>query len=154
MDMKMQMAAFYQQCMTVYPGRDVEEEGELVKEISTRILRGCGVWCSTKPLAHLATVLVSARCLVDRPDAAVETITIQSLVPRRDSRCLTSWIASLCKDDMERVIFEGDKAILNIDVWMFSEQAELTPSLMDLCYQATFVLSDIVSACCRLFLRR
>ena len=81
LDMKMQMAAFYQQCMTVYPGRDVEEEGELVKEISTRILRGCGVWCSTKPLAHLATVLVSARCLVDRPDAAVETITIQSLVP-------------------------------------------------------------------------
>ena len=55
---------------------------------------------------------------------------------------------------MERVIFEGDKAILNIDVWMFSEQAELTPSLMDLCYQATFVLSDIVNACCRLFLRR
>lgn len=137
--LKLEMAQYYKESFEVYYDvRDVDHEFEVVKTLAVQVLQQCGLWRGTGPLADLALVLMSAKALFENPDVDVESIAVESLAPGRQRKNLGRLRLD---EDVKKMIGES---ITYVERWMWTEEAELSDSLMALCFEASLVLEDIL----------
>ena len=132
MDLKSAMAENYKTSMEVYQGvAPFDDEAELIKEVRTRVLQECGVWCSTQPLATVAVMVLQAKVLYNMPGADTSNITVHSLVPCREKRNLGTF-KSKDVDEKQPLSRAAGMEVLPLHRSIWSEEVPLNDSLTNL----------------------
>ena len=89
MELKTLTAEWFRCAVLAHGADQVDEECEHVKETEIMILRLCGIWPTTRPMADLATCCISAQCVATRLTSDLASITHASLAPGNDQRSLS-----------------------------------------------------------------
>ena len=142
----MAMAEFYKEQCLELEDPAATNHFEVTKELCVRILRHCGVWSSTKPFADLATAVISAKVLNDKPTCDLNTITYASLAPSQQTRTFAE-LVSLSSDAVRaRLSLEVTMATTVITGWIWEvEERHDLPLVMDLFTDVTLALQDLLA---------
>ena len=110
------------------------------------ILRLCGIWSTTRPMADLATCCISAQCVASFSFTSdLASITHASLAPGNDQRSLSflSTLRSEKRTFMENMAVQAKDTLHK---WIFDDAVELPPALWDLVTEAVLFLEDAIFA--------
>lgn len=119
-----------------------EEDFELVKEVSIRVLRECGWWSCTAAFADIATGIVRAQCNASNPASDLTSVTVDSLEPGTSKRSL-GYLRYLDSAKKKQLFLETDMALLHVDSWMWSEEVPPSDRLMSLLHEVSLLLEDV-----------
>ena len=146
MELKMLTAEWFRCAVLAHGADQVDEECEHVKETEIMILRLCGIWSTTRPMADLATCCISAQCVASFSFTSdLASITHASLAPGNDQRSLSflSTLRSEKRTFMENMAVQAKDTLHK---WIFDDAVELPPALWDLVTEAVLFLEDAIFA--------
>lgn len=144
-ELKTLMAEWFQCAVLAHGTHQVHDECQHVKETGMALLRFCGIWSTTKPMADLVTCCISALCVAARPESDLVSITHASLAPGPDQRSL-SFLSTLPSEKKALMMNMAAKAKDTLQKWIFDDAVELPPALWDLVTEVTLFLEDAIFA--------
>ena len=117
------------------------EPFEHLREQGLCILRSCGIWAATRPVADLCVAMTQAKVMAElRSDFPDPMITLDQVVPAMGAKQSLTNLLALPEATKIQTKVNFEKCLLTLTDWLW--RGDLDPSLHETCHDVFLLIKD------------